>query len=167
MPKNYSATSTTLVIVESPAKCKKIEEYLGDQYHCIASKGHIRAIDGLKSIDTKRSFQPTFGLLDEKRTHVQTMLSIIEQFPKENILIASDDDREGESIAWHICVVFGLPVETTKRVLFHEITRDAIRAAVEAPTRINMSLVYAQHSRQVLDIIVGYTPHILYQNNLL
>jgi DNA topoisomerase-1 len=146
-----------LIIVESPSKCKKIEEYVGDAYHCIASKGHIRSIDGLKSIDTKRTFHPTFVLMDEKRAHVQTMLSIIEQFPKENILIASDDDREGESIAWHICVVFGLPVETTKRVLFHEITRDAVRAAVETPTRINMSLVYAQHSRQVLDVIVGYT----------
>lgn len=146
-----------LVIVESPSKCKKIEEYLGGQYQCIASKGHIRTIDGLKSIDVKNQFQPTFTIIDEKREHVNTMSAIIRQFPPENVLLATDDDREGEAIAWHICQVFGLPIETTKRILFHEITRDAIVAAVAAPTRVNMPLVYAQHARQILDIVVGYT----------
>ena len=155
--KAFKKTGTWLVIVESPSKCKKIEEYLGNAYQCIASKGHIRTIEGLKSIDTKRDFTPTFTEIPEKTNHIAYMLSIIAQFPKENIFIATDDDREGEAIGWHICEVFKLPVETTKRILFHEITKDAIREAVATPTILNMSVVYAQHSRQVLDVIVGYT----------
>ena len=155
--KAFQKTGTRLVIVESPSKCKKIEEYLGNTYQCIASKGHIRTIEGLKSIDTKRDFTPTFTEIPEKTNHIAFMRSIIAQFPKENIFVATDDDREGEAIGWHICEVFELPIETTKRILFHEITKDAIRQAVETPTILNMSVVYAQHSRQVLDVIVGYT----------
>lgn len=146
-----------LIIVESPSKCKKIEEYLGSEYQCIASQGHIRRIDGLKSIDTKRDFTPTFSVIPEKEKHIGTMRSIIAKFPKENVLIATDDDREGEAIGWHICDVFELNPETTKRILFHEITKDAILTAVANPTTLNMSLIYAQHSRQVLDVVVGYT----------
>jgi DNA topoisomerase-1 len=155
-----------LVIVESPSKCSKIEEYLsslefdpiyGGKYACIASKGHIRAIDGLKSINTKTNFEPTFTIMEGKERHINEMQEHIKAFPKENILIATDDDREGEAIGWHICELFGLPTESTKRILFHEITKTAICEAVKNPTIINMSLVYAQHSRQVLDIVVGYT----------
>jgi len=155
-----------LVIVESPSKCSKIEEYLsslefdpiyGGKYACIASKGHIRAIDGLKSINTKTNFEPTFTIMEGKERHINEMQEQIKVFPKENILIATDDDREGEAIGWHICELFELPIETTKRILFHEITKTAICEAVKNPTIINMSLVYAQHSRQVLDIVVGYT----------
>jgi len=156
-PGKFVKAGVWLVIVESPSKCKKIEEYLGDTYHCIASKGHIRAIDGLKSIDIDNGFAPTFSLIAEKKDHVETMTAIIRQFPPENVLIATDDDREGEAIAWHICEVFGLPIHTTKRILFHEITKDAIRSAVATPTTVNMPLVYAQHARQVLDMVVGYT----------
>ena len=150
-------TGEWLVIVESPSKCKKIEEYLGSRYQCIASKGHIRRIDGLKSIQTKRLFQPTFTPIDEKRLHIEEMGSLLRQFPPEKIILATDDDREGEAIAWHICEVFGLPVSTTQRVRFHEITREAVQRAIASPATIHMSLVYAQHSRQVLDILVGYT----------
>jgi DNA topoisomerase-1 len=155
-----------LVIVESPSKCSKIEEYLsslefdpvyGGKYACIASKGHIRTIDGLKSINTKTNFEPTFSIIDGKERHIHEMQEQIKAFPKENILIATDDDREGEAIGWHICELFGLPTESTKRILFHEITKTAICEAIRNPTTINMSLVYAQHSRQVLDIVVGYT----------
>lgn len=155
--KGFVKTGKWLIIVESPSKCKKIEEYLGTDYQCIASQGHIRTIDGLKSIDTKRDFTPTFTLIEEKAKHVETMRDIITKFPKESILIATDDDREGEAIGWHICDVFGLPIETTKRILFHEITKDAIRCAVESPTILNLSLIHAQHARQVLDMVVGYT----------
>jgi len=155
--KGFVKTGKWLIIVESPSKCKKIEEYLGSEYQCIASQGHIRTIDGLKSIDTKRDFTPTFTLIEEKAKHVEMMRTIIAKFPKENILIATDDDREGEAIGWHICDVFELPTETTKRILFHEITKDAIRSAVESPTILNMSLIHAQHARQVLDMVVGYT----------
>jgi DNA topoisomerase-1 len=153
----YNATDTKyLIIVESPSKCKKIEDYLGDDYQCIASKGHIRHIDGLKSIDTKNNYHITFSLIEEKQSHIESMRKIITLYPSENIYLASDDDREGEAIAWHICQTFNLPVSTTKRILFHEITKPAIQAAVANPTIINLSLVYAQHARQVLDIIVGY-----------
>ena len=156
-PGKFVKAGVWLVIVESPSKCKKIEEYLGNQYHCIASKGHIRTIDGLKSINIQNGFHPTFTLIEEKKGHIETMAAIIRQFSPEKVLIATDDDREGEAIAWHICEVFGLPINTTPRILFHEITKDAIRAAVETPTTINMPLVYAQHARQVLDMVVGYT----------
>jgi len=149
-------TSSYLVIVESPSKCSKIEEYLGVQYTCIASKGHIRYVEGLKKINTKKDYTIDFSLVEEKKPHVKTMHSIISKFPRENIYLATDDDREGEAIAWHLCQVFGLPVETTKRILFHEITRPAIQAAIQNPTTINMSLVQAQHARQVLDLLVGF-----------
>lgn len=145
-----------LVIVESPSKCDKIESYLGSQYCCISSKGHIRTIDGLKSIDTKNGFEPTFTLIDEKRGHIDWMRNVIDKFSKNNIILASDDDREGEAIAWHICQVFGLSVETTCRIIFHEVTKPALLEAIMRPTKINMNLVHAQHARQVLDILVGY-----------
>jgi DNA topoisomerase-1 len=167
LSKNTSATY--LIIVESPSKCAKIEHFLGEDYCCIASKGHIRSIDGLKSIDTKNSFEPTFTLIDEKKDHVEAMRKIISKFQKQNIIVASDDDREGEAIAWHICQIFDLPVETTKRIIFHEVTKQAIIDSVKNPTIINMNLVRAQHARQVLDIIVGYkiSPYLwkyLYNN---
>jgi len=84
-----------LFIVESPSKCAKIEHFLGEEYCCIASKGHFRAIDGLKSIDTKDSFQPTFSIIDEKKDHVKQMTEIISRFSSSNIFLATDDDREG------------------------------------------------------------------------
>jgi len=145
-----------LIIVESPSKCAKIESYLGEQYCCISSKGHIRQIDGIKSIDTKKTYEPTFSIIDEKKQHVENMKNTIHMFSKENIILAADDDREGEAIAWHICKVFDLSVETTKRIIFHEITKTAIIKAINNPTLVNMDLVHAQHARQVLDIIVGY-----------
>jgi len=145
-----------LVIVESPSKCKKIDSYLGLDYKCIASKGHIRHIDNLKSIDTKTDFSIMFSIIEEKAKHVEFMRTVIDQFDKSNIILATDDDREGEAIAWHICDIFGLPVETTKRIIFHEITQPAILKAVENPTIINMNLVNAQKARQVLDMIVGF-----------
>lgn len=154
--------ATYLVIVESPSKCAKIENYLGPDYCCIASKGHIRHIDGLKSINTKEGFEPTFTIMDTKAEHVEWMRGIIEKFSKPNIILASDDDREGEAIAWHICQVFGLPIDTTPRIKFHEITKPAVKKAIETPERVNMKLVQAQLARQVLDIIVGYkiSPHL-------
>ena len=145
-----------LVIVESPSKCAKIESYLGPDYKCIASKGHIRNIEGLKSIDTKKDYSVKFSILPEKRGHVHTMQSIISQFSKTQIILATDDDREGEAIAWHICDVFELPVDTTQRIIFHEITKTAIQNAVKTPKTVDMNLVKAQHARQVLDMLVGF-----------
>ena len=145
-----------LLIVESPSKCTKIEGYLGDKYKCIASNGHFRTIDGLKSIDRKNNYLPTFYLIPEKADHVKKMRDIIGQFPKSNIILATDDDREGEAIAWHICDTFGLSLETTIRIVFHEITDSAIRRSLLEQRRVNMDLVYAQFARQVLDILVGF-----------
>lgn len=154
---SFSAKTKFLIIVESPSKCKKIEEYLGADYQCIASKGHLRSIENLKSIDTKNNYAITFQTIKEKESHIAHMRQIIDQYSSDSILVASDDDREGEAIAWHICCMFNLPVATTKRIKFHEITKPALLEAIATPTTVNMSLVYAQHARQVLDIIVGFT----------
>ena len=108
--------ATYLVIVESPSKCEKIESFLGAKYHCIASKGHIRNIDGLKSIHPKENFHIEFTNIEEKKQHIENMKKTISQFQKENIILATDDDREGEAIAWHICQVFDLDVLHTKRI---------------------------------------------------
>jgi DNA topoisomerase I len=147
-------TSTKLIIVESPSKCRKIEGFLGPQWTCIASKGHIRTIDGLSSID--RSYNITYSMLPDKKEHIDWMKTILSKFNKDNIYLATDDDREGEAIAWHICDVFGLSIEATKRVLFHEITEPAVKAAIERPGHIDINMVKSQMARQVLDILVGF-----------
>ncbi len=143
----------TVIIVESPAKCKKIESFLGNGYKCIASFGHMRTINSLNNVDIENNYKPTY-----------TMIAKNKQFPKikklmnesSDVMLATDDDREGEAIAWHICQLFSLSVKTTKRIIFHEITKTAICNAVKNPTTINMNVVQAQQSRQILDIIVGY-----------
>jgi DNA topoisomerase-1 len=145
-----------LIIVESPSKCKKIEGFLGSQYCCIASKGHLREIEGLRSIDTKGNFDISFSIIKEKENHIKNMKSVISKFDKKNIYLASDDDREGEAIAWHICEIFNLPIDRTHRLIFHEITKTAIINAIQNPQKINMKLVEAQQARQVLDMIVGF-----------
>jgi DNA topoisomerase-1 len=142
--------------VESPAKCQKIETYLGkDKYMCLASFGHIREIaDGLKSIDVDRDFAIKFAIMSSKYAQVAKLRTAIAD--ASEVILATDDDREGEAIAWHLCQVFHLSVSTTKRIIFHEITEPALKAAVAAPRTIDMSLVLAQQARQVLDLIVGY-----------
>ncbi len=146
----------TLVIVESPAKCGKIEGYLGrDQYICMASYGHIREIeDGLKSINVDKEFETKFAIMKSKWSQVTKLRAAIAD--ASEVILATDDDREGEAIAWHLCQVFNLSVNTTKRIIFHEITEPALKAAIAAPRTINMSVVFAQQSRQILDMIVGY-----------
>ena len=152
----YNEHANYLLIVESPSKCKKIENYLGINYACIASVGHLQGLTGLKSIDMKNNYSPKFTIISEKKGHINEMRRIIEKFSKNNIYLATDDDREGEAIAWHICNLFNLDILTTKRIIFHEITRPAIIHAVKNPVTIKMNLVNAQLSRQILDIIVGF-----------
>ena len=152
---NYKK-SKYLIIVESPSKCKKIEGFLGNEYKCIASKGHICRIQGLKSINIKNNFETEYSIIEDKKNHVEYMRSVIDLFPYYNILLASDDDREGEAISWHICNIFNLPIQTTPRIIFHEITKTSILKAIDNPTTINMSLVYAQQARQILDMLVGF-----------
>ena len=155
-------SASYLIIVESPSKCAKIESYLGTDYRCIASKGHIRELPGLKNIDIEHNFAPTFTIIKEKAEHVKQMREIISYFPKQNVILAMDDDREGEGIAWHICEVFKLPIKTTKRIVFHEITQDAIVSSMKSPSVLDMDLVHAQQARQILDILVGFkvSPHL-------
>ena len=145
-----------LVIVESPAKCKKIENYLGPGYKCIASFGHIRQIaNGLKSIDEKNNYNVIFKTIPSKNKYIKPLREAIKKATE--VVLATDDDREGEAIAWHICKTFNLPIKSTKRIIFHEITKSAIKTAISNPIRVNMNTVNAQLARQVLDLLVGFT----------
>jgi DNA topoisomerase-1 len=128
-----------LLIVESSSKCGSIETYLGANYKCISCNGHIRCINDMKSIDTKNNFETRYKVDPDKKAHLKKMLAIISTFPKQNIIIATDHDREGEAIAWHICEVFDLPPETTSRIIFHEVTKAALLKAIESPRTIDMS----------------------------
>ena len=159
-------TKKSLIIVESPAKCKKIESILGPGYKCIASFGHLRNIPDLKSVNIENGFAINYSIIQEA-----IKLKQIEKIRKEiidadEVILASDDDREGESIAWHICQLFSLPVATTKRIIFHEITDSAILSAIIHPRTINMDLVNAQQSRQVLDLLVGFSITPILWNNI-
>ena len=147
----------SLVIVESPAKCKKIESYLGPGYKVIASFGHLRSIAGLEAIDVKNGFKPTFSINKEELKLKQVEKIRAEIAKADDVIIATDDDREGEAIGWHICDLFGLNITNTKRIIFHEITEQAIQSAISHPKRLNMDLVQAQQARQILDLLVGFT----------
>ena len=154
-PKQGSFPGAKLVLVESPAKCAKIESYLGPGYKCVATFGHFRSLDGLSSIDTKKDFALHFVAMDEKTKHIQRIRAEIATCTG-GVIIATDDDREGEAIGWHVCDTFKLPVDTTPRIVFHEITKQAIDKAIQKPGVLNMDLVHAQFARQALDLLVGY-----------
>ena len=143
-----------LFIVESPAKCAKIEQYLGPGNKCIASYGHFRELNGLQSINIHNNFAVTFIISESKQSQVNKIKKAIKE--AKEVFLATDDDREGEAIAWHLCDYFGLPVKTTKRIIFHEVTEPALKHAVQNYQYVNMALVDAQMARQVLDILVGY-----------
>ena len=159
-------TKTSLVIVESPAKCKKIEGILGPGYKCIASYGHLRSIADLGAIDIENDFKIDYSIIQE-----DIKLKQIERIRKEivasdEVILATDGDREGEAIAWHLCQLFNLPVETTKRIIFHEITETAILNAIRNPLIVDLNLFYAQQARQVLDLLVGFTITPMLWNNI-
>ena len=143
--------SYKLVIVESPAKCQKIESYLGSGFKCIASYGHIQELPGIKNIEMDNNFHPNFQPLQSKSLQINKIRTMINK--ASEVLIATDDDREGEGIGWHLCEVFSLPL-TTKRIIFHEITKTAIQRAVANPGILNLDLVHAQQARQILDVLV-------------
>jgi DNA topoisomerase-1 len=146
--------SYKLVIVESPAKCQKIEKFLGSGYKVLGSFGHITHLSNLKQIDFENNYKPSFEIISSKNSQINKLREAIKK--SSEVILATDDDREGEAIAWHITQVFKLNPETTKRILFHEITERAIKNAIANPGLINMSLVYAQQGRQILDLIVGF-----------
>ncbi len=143
-----------LVIVESPAKAKTIEKFLGNDFKVMSSYGHIRDLKKKEmSIDTD-SLEPEYEIPEEKEKLVKELKSNAKK--AEKIWLASDEDREGEAISWHLCEVLGLDEEKTNRIVFHEITKPAILEAIEHPRHIDMNLVNAQQARRVLDRLVGF-----------
>ena len=151
--------SKNLVIVESPAKAKTIEKYLGKDFHVLSSVGHIRSIvkktkDGTPPIDVKNGFETQYEVDPEKKKVITELKRAVKT--AEQVWLATDEDREGEAIAWHLCEVLKLDPKTTKRIVFHEITKDAITEAIKSPRTVDMSLVRAQQARQILDRLVGF-----------
>ena len=144
-----------LVIVESPAKAKTIEKFLGKDYKVMSSYGHIRDLKTKEfSIDIEHDYTPQYVIPADKKKLVSELKS--EAKSAEQVWLASDEDREGEAISWHLYEVLGLKPENTKRIVFHEITKNAILHAIETPRDININLVNAQQARRVLDRIVGF-----------
>ncbi|MDE5688590.1 MAG: type I DNA topoisomerase [Paramuribaculum sp.] len=144
-----------LVIVESPAKAKTIEKFLGKDYKVMSSYGHIRDLSKKSfSIEKGKEFTPLYEIPDDKKNLVRDLRKASEN--ADTVWLASDEDREGEAIAWHLYKVLGLKPENTKRIVFHEITKEAILNAIENPRDIDLNLVDAQQARRVLDRIVGF-----------
>lgn len=143
-----------LVIVESPAKAKKIEEFLGKDYKVMSSYGHIRDLKKKELSINEQTMEPDYEIPDEKKKLVTELKATAKKAKK--IWLASDEDREGEAISWHLCEVLGLDEEKTSRIVFHEITKPAILDAIQHPRHLDMNLVNAQQARRVLDRLVGF-----------
>lgn len=148
MPKN-------LLIVESPAKAKTIEKILGPDFEVKSCFGHIRDLEkGDMGIDVKNNFKPRYIVPDEKKKVVNDLKQVAKK--SKEVWLATDEDREGEAISWHLCEVLGLDPKETKRIVFHEITKPAIQRAIKEPRTVDMNLVNAQQARRILDRIVGF-----------
>lgn len=146
---------TNLVIVESPAKAKTIEKYLGKGFTVSSSYGHIRDIKkkGM-GIDLANGFEPTYEISSDKKKTVTELRKLTKE--ADTVWLATDEDREGEAIAWHLAEALKLDVKDTKRIAFHEITKSAIQKAIAEPRTVDMDLVHAQQARRLLDRIVGF-----------
>ncbi|HEV8505117.1 MAG TPA: type I DNA topoisomerase, partial [Chitinophagaceae bacterium] len=148
MPKN-------LLIVESPAKAKTIEKILGKDFEVKSCYGHIRDLEKAgMGIDIEKNYKPTYIVPEEKQKVVNDLKKLSKK--SDEVWLATDEDREGEAISWHLCEVLGLDPKKTKRIVFHEITKPAIQSAVQNPRTVDMNLVNAQQARRVLDRIVGF-----------
>lgn len=147
---------SSLLIVESPAKCSKIQGFLGPGWRVIATMGHIRSLEeDLGAVGLDRDFDPRYSFLKEKSKAIQQIKDSAKG--AKQVYLASDDDREGEAISYSVAVLLGLPIETTPRIVFHEITENAIKTAIQNPKRINMNRAFAQQARAILDMMVGFT----------
>ncbi len=147
---------TNLVIVESPAKCQKIQGFLGPGWRVIASMGHIRALEeNLDAIGLDRDFEPKYQFLKDKAKAIKQLKDAAAD--AKTVYLASDDDREGEAISYAVCLLLKLNPKTTPRAVFHEITKKAVTAAVENPRKLDMNRVNAQQSRAILDMMIGFT----------
>ena len=155
---NVLNMSKNLVIVESPAKARTIEKFLGKGYHVLSSQGHIRDIEGTTGnsigIDFAHGYAPNYVTDPQKHHLIETLSKEAKQ--ADTVWLASDEDREGEAIAWHLKEVLKLRPEHTHRIVFHEITKTAIQDAIQHPRDIDYNLVNAQQARRVLDRIVGF-----------
>src|SRR3954469_12819513 len=144
-----------LLIVESPAKAKTIEKILGSDFTVKSCYGHIRDLEkDDMGIDVKNNYLPRYKVPEDKEKVVRELKQLTKK--SDEVWLATDEDREGEAISWHLCEVLGLDPASTKRIVFHEITKPAIQAAVTNPRTVNMNLVMAQQARRVLDRIVGF-----------
>ncbi len=144
-----------LLIVESPAKAKTIEKILGSDFQVKSCFGHIRDLEKAgMGIDLEKNFEPRYIVPEDKQKVVNDLKSLAKK--SDEVWLATDEDREGEAISWHLCEVLGLDPKTTKRIVFHEITKPAILAAVQNPRTLDMNLVMAQQARRILDRIVGF-----------
>ena len=147
-----------LVIVESPTKSKTIAQYLGEDYHVEASVGHIRDLvikgKGGLGVDVDNDFKPTYEVLKDKKKVVANLKKLTKS--SDEVILATDPDREGEAIAWHLSEVLGLNLDITKRLSFHEITKDSILNALKNPSTINLNLVHSQEARRIIDRILGF-----------
>ena len=150
--KSYAKLPTSVIIVESPSKCKLIEKYTGMK--CVATCGHLCEIASLANVNANNGFDVKYTILDSKKTQYKLLKEAIQG--AYEVILATDDDREGEAIAWHVARLFKLDVAKTKRILFHEITESALQNALRKPGYLNMNVVNAQRARQVLDLLVGY-----------
>ncbi len=144
-----------LLIVESPAKAKTIEKILGKDFQVKSCFGHIRDLEKAgMGIDVEKNFEPRYIVPEDKQKVVKDLKSLARK--SDEVWLATDEDREGEAISWHLCEVLGLDPKTTKRIVFHEITKPAIQEAVSNPRKLDMNLVMAQQARRILDRIVGF-----------
>ena len=147
--------ANNLVIVESPAKAKTIEKFLGKDFKVASSYGHIADLPSNElGVDVDKDFSPKYIVSSEKKKVVSELKSLVKKM--KTVWLASDEDREGEAIAWHLANTLGLKSDSTKRIVFNEITKSAILDAIENPRDINYNLVNAQQARRVLDRLVGY-----------
>jgi DNA topoisomerase I len=155
-----------LVIVESPTKASTIGKYLGPEYVVDSSVGHIRDLPSDRmGVDTERNFEPEYVVHEEKEHVIARLKSALRKTPG-GLVLATDFDREGEAIAWHVAEVLGVDPATAPRVTFTEITKAAIQDAFAHPRTIDMSLVDAQQARRILDRLVGYTVSPLLSKSL-
>lgn len=164
----HSNLKKKLVIVESPSKAKTIEKYLGDSYKVVSSKGHICDLatsgKGGLGIDIEHDFKPTYRISKEKKEVVKELKSLASK--SDGVILASDPDREGEAIAWHLARELGLSTDDNNRVTFHEITKPVITQAIQDPHQIDMNLVRSQEARRILDRIIGFKLSKLLQNKI-
>ncbi|MCQ2265805.1 MAG: toprim domain-containing protein, partial [Bacteroidales bacterium] len=147
--------SKDLIIVESPAKAKTIQKFIGKDFTVISSKGHVRDLPQKDlGIDIPKGFKPKYEILEEKKKLIQNIKKLANE--ADTVWLATDDDREGEAISWHLIEVADIDPSKTKRIVFHEITKKAIESALANPRQLDVDLVNAQQARRILDRLVGF-----------